>query len=774
MLPRSRTTAVRAGVLGAVTGLALAAAGLAEPLQAQQGTTRPDSLRRDTTARPMAMTGADSARRDSSRLANAVTPTMDPARGLDAEIRAALFELMNDRDVEALARLRAMERAGGMGGAAATTGPAGLRGQEELRFLLAQGYYRLGMDSAFRTIASPLATGGRYAGVLRGQLMLEAYRRGDYARAQQLAAQVDGNEQRGLAHLVAGLADYQAGNAAGARGAFQRAAQAGAPYAGYARYMEALTLLRADTTQTQQALQMLEQAAAGSDAEFADQVRLTAAQLAYESERWDDAVRLAGQVRPQGGLAAQAMLTRAWSLYKSDDVAAAAEAFRGFASQYPQLPERDEARLMAAQALLQTNRTDEAGALFKEVADSMQAEMGTLTGRTGGAMTQAAQALVQARAAGLLFIEDAAVGKAVALQDGAGAEGGVLLTVVRDTTVAPAQPAPPQLVTMEDLTARLQAAGPAAQAAPRRVLFAPTSATANRSEYAARAAALYDADVTVALARRELGDAMEARMRQIAMLRALDQMVGAEAGAFAAYEAQLIAARDSLARLATALDAAGTMLTQMLQAQVSTTRMLANENLAALDSVRRGLTGGLAPEDEQLLQAERNTAQLYAETAALIEQGLAGAIGRHPAFALRDSVRMRGDSVGRLLASARGAVDSTRAVIQAELARLEGGDTDRMRQLRQVLAGAETRRGSAEQAVVAVVDRELSARAGELLAGLRRDTEAAEFGQASTSFFQALDADRRTQGARRTGSSEPPVAAAGTTPAATNSQPRNK
>jgi hypothetical protein len=137
---------------------------------------------------------------------------------------------------------------------------------------------------------------------------------------------------------------------------------------------------------------------------------------------------------------------------------------------------------------------------------------------------------------------------------------------------------------------------------------------------------------------------------------------------------------------------------------------------------------------------------------------------------MRDSVRMRGDRIGQLLAQARGQVDSTRAHIRAELTRLEGGDTDRIRSLRATLATTESRRGTAEQAVLAVVERELSARAGELLAGLRRDTEAAEFGQASTSFFQALDADRRADGARRTGSAEPPVA---TAPAA-NPQPRNK
>ena len=781
VVPTSRTIGIRA-VLG---GALVAVAGTAAPLAAQNppvnppSATRADSVRRDSVGRALATT--DSTRRR-TMAPNAVTPQLDPARGADAEIRMALFELINDRDVQALTRLRALEQSGmvgvanmGAGGAAgAAAGTSALRGRDEMRFLLAQSYYRLGMDSAFNAVAAPLASGGRYAPVLRGQLMLVAYRRGDYARARQLAQQMDGTEGRGLAQLVAGLADYQAGDHAAARTAFQAAQQAGAPYANYARYMEALTLLRQDTTQTQQALAALDQAAQGSDPEFADQVRLTAAQLAYESERWADAIRFAGQVRPQGGLAAEALLTRAWALYKSDDAAAAAEAFRTFATQYPQLQERDEARLMAAQALLQTGRTDEAGQLFKQVADSMSSEIRSLTGRTGTAMTDAARALVQARVAGLLFLDDPAIGKSVALHEGAGAEGSALITVVRDTVANTVAASAPELVSLEDVTARFQSAGAAAQAAPARVLYAPSSATRTRGEYSTRAAALYDADVAVALARWNLSQELAARARQIALLHALDQAMGEQANSFGALEQQLQQARDSLARLATALDAARVTLTQMLQAQVNTTRMLANENLAALDSLRRGLVGGLAGQDEELLASEQRTAQLYAETASLVEQGLSGAIDRHPAFALRDSVRLRGDSVGRLLASARGYVDSTRATIRAELARLEGNEGDRARVLRSTLAAAESRRGTTEQALVAVVERELSARAGEVLAGLRHDTEAAEFGQASTSFFQALDADRRAQGARRNGSAEPPVAAATNAAPAANPQPRNK
>ena len=50
----------------------------------------------------------------------------------------------------------------------------------------------------------------------------------------------------------------------------------------------------------------------------------------------------------------------------------------------------------------------------------------------------------------------------------------------------------------------------------------------------------------------------------------------------------------------------------------------------------------------------------------------------------------------------------------------------------------------AEAQLIAVVSSELNARATEMIAELRRDGEAAEFGSASASFFKALDAGKTT------------------------------
>ena len=66
-------------------------------------------------------------------------------------------------------------------------------------FYSASTYYTLGMDEAFRASARQLATGAtasRHAPILNTQLMLDAYRRGDYAGAITLSKGL-GETQRG-------------------------------------------------------------------------------------------------------------------------------------------------------------------------------------------------------------------------------------------------------------------------------------------------------------------------------------------------------------------------------------------------------------------------------------------------------------------------------------------------------------------------------------------------------------------------------------------------
>ena len=56
-----------------------------------------------------------------------------------------------------------------------------------------------------------------------------------------------------------------------------------------------------------------------------------------------------------------------------------------------------------------------------------------------------------------------------------------------------------------------------------------------------------------------------------------------------------------------------------------------------------------------------------------------------------------------------------------------------------------------EGEVIAAVSAELSARASEMMAGLQRSTEAAQFGTASAAFFRAIDGTRAVGGAGTVG-----------------------
>jgi len=165
-------------------GLSLAALALfALPLQAQQPTAT--STRTTTLA-------------DTSLL-----PPIDPARALEAEVRVALNDLLANRTVSALQRLQWLATLPASSAAVGTTAET-LRGHGDVLFLLAEAQYRLGMDSAFRTNAQAVLSGGpaRYAPLLNSQMLLSAYRTGDFARVATLVQGPSADQARGLAALV--------------------------------------------------------------------------------------------------------------------------------------------------------------------------------------------------------------------------------------------------------------------------------------------------------------------------------------------------------------------------------------------------------------------------------------------------------------------------------------------------------------------------------------------------------------------------------------------
>jgi tetratricopeptide (TPR) repeat protein len=675
--------------------------------------------------------------------------TSDLTRTVDAEARVAMFQLATGDSFGALSRL---ERINAL--SAQDSARVGAPERAALHFLLAQSYYRLGMLAPFRREAEAALAAGptRYAAVLRPQLMVEAYRNGDYSRAASLARDLPASDASGLGPLVAGLAAYQSGDFAGARTAFGRASTGTGQIPTYARYMSVLTQLRGDTAQIGSAVASLEAIAGAAAGEFADQVRLTAAQVAYEAERYGDAERLSTTIRETSQVAAPALLTRAWALYKLDRVEDAERAFSDFATKYPGRPERGEAQLMAAQAQLELGRSTDAERVFQRIADSTAVDVSALQAQTNAAIADVSRALVADRAADLLIVGDPAGVKALAVRDSAAA--GAALAAVADS---------PSPITTGDVAiiatsagTRLDSLANRAPASVKRVLFAPASAT-GQQRLAERSQNLAAADAAVTVARYRLGEQLEAQQREIALLGRMSQSLAGDSAAIGRLGADYQTLADSMARLDQLMAAAERRLRGMLSQEIEATRALAAENGRTADSLRAAIGTGADPEDRAAIDAEVATAASYARIADLAASGLDNAIAHHPAFVARDSLRAHNASARALLAGLQGSYSGSRQGIAAALVALRGGDGPAVRSARQALTDAEARRSSAEGEMIAAVSAELSARAGEMVAGLQRNTEAAQFGIASAAFFRAIDNTRAVGGAGSAGSSRTPA-----------------
>jgi TolA-binding protein len=593
-------------------------------------------------------------------------------------------------------------------------------------FLLAEAQYRLGMDSAFRSNAQEVLTIGpsRYAPLLRSQMLLSAYRTGDFARLASLVQGSSQDQTRGLAALVSGLADYQLKNYPAAATKFAAVKAAGAPYAPYAEYMDILTTLRTDTTQTAAALSRLEALAQTSHGTFADQIRLTAAQLAYETGAYDRAISFANAVNADSGLAPLALLTKAWAQYKNKDIAGAGQSFAAFADRYPMLPQRDEARLMAAQSLLQLGRTDDAARLFRMVADSGRIEAGQLSVNSSDAVMNLARALVRARAASLLFANDPEMGKTIALQESAGADPQVLASVMTGTTPSLPQVEVAHIVSLTDLMQRYASVGDSlGKTLPRRVLFASASANAEPALFAQRAEAVLAADLDAAITSQRLRLATRNASLRVMQIRGLQRAMQGRGDTVAKLVARVDTTDERLHGLLTAIDSTESHLRAALVTQV------------------RNVQGGPAYVLSVRADSLRQRGELPAgvDVEALVAARTDSLIDALPLFLLRDSVRTRLTRVRRDLAASKAAIeDADRLFAAAQTGQLTDTSAS-LTQLRSAESAAESRRSQAEAALVAAVSTELSARAGELLAMLQHDQQAAEFGTATTAFFNAID-----------------------------------
>ena len=683
-----------------------------------------------------------------------VRPAPDQARGLDAELRMALFDVTTDHPLSALDRLEWL-RSSKVAGSGAVV--PGMRAQEDLLFLLAESYYRLGMRDAFRKTAASLdsaAPGSRYTGVIAAQRMLDAYSRGDYARVRTLAASKNAGD-RGLTSLVAGLAAVQTRDFPAAHAAFGDAQQHGGEFALYAQYMDALAAAASDSTKGPAALATLQSLSESARGTFAEQVRLSAAQTALGIGQFDAAASLADGVPTTSGAGAQALLTKAWALYRGGNAAGAATAFREFATNYPYLPARDEARLMAGQILLEGGKSDSAEKYFQGVADSIGGELGALQARSASAMTDASRALVNAHLAGSVFIANAGAGKVISLPDDAGAEKPRIAAAFAGVSDLGLVTESPHIFSNLGIAARVDSA--AGAGFPVRVVFVPRTGAQLPGAYADRTQAVLATDIELALASYRLQEQIDAQKTRIAALENLQRLIVEGDSGLAENAKQIAATQDSLEHMKSVLESTRDKVRTTLRLQIAATRKVAAENIRLLDSTRTSLGANAKGPELDALTMEQQTAGVYSAIADDIERGLEAALDHHPAFVLRDSMVAR-------LVHAHALHDTTAAVladdsmlVANELAAQRGKESNAVIAMRSVVGTATTQRAAAEGALVALVDEELRARATGLLTLLSRDREAADYATASAAFFKAMDASAIVPG--------------GATPAATRATP---
>lgn len=728
--PRDNAVLIFARVMRTLP--AIAAVLLVLPLAAQQPTGAPP-------ASPPVPPAATKSAPD----AVPVQPAPDQARGLDAELRMALFEVTMDHPLSALDRLEWLRSSPTAGSGAVEPG---MRAQEDLLFLLAESYYRLGMRESFRVTAASLdstAPSGRYAGVIAAQRMLDAYARGDYARVRALASAKTAGD-RSLISLVAGLAAVQSKDFTSAHAAFAQAQEAGGDFALYAQYMDALTTASSDSSKRASALATLQTLSESNRGAFAEQVRLSAAQTALGAGQYAAAASLADGVPQTSGAGAQAMLTKAWALYRGGNAAGAANAFREFATRYPYLPARDEARLMAGQILLESGKSDSAEKYFQGVADSVGGELSALQSRAAAAMTDASRALVAARVAGTVLVANAEPGKVIVLPDDAGAEKRRIAAAFAGTAEAMPESSPPRLLYAAGTAERVDSAvGPGF---PTRVVFAPRLDGPATGSYADRTQAVLATDVRLALASFRLQEQIDAQKTKIAALENLQNLILEGDSALTENARQIAMTQDSLERMKGVLVNTRDKVRAVLRKQITATREIAAENIRLLDSTKASLGANAKGPELEALTMEQQTARVYSSIADDVEGGLEAALDHHPAFVLRDSLVARLAHAHALHDTTASVLKDDSVVVATELAAQRAKESNPVTVMRARVATATTERAAAEGALVALVDQELRARASGLVAQLSHDREAADYATASAAFFRAMDTSASAPG----------------------------
>ncbi len=254
--------------------------------------------------------------------------------------------------------------------------------------------------------------------------------------------------------------------------------------------------------------------------------------------------------------------------------------------------------------------------------------------------------------------------------------------------------------------------------------------------------AIREADVAASAARAAIRAEQAAAVRQVVLLERERATAASAADSLAPITEGVQSIDDSLVFISAAVDAKAARLRRLFAAQVSLTREMATDNSTALDSARRAAQPSASPEDVATLDREAQIVGAYQRVADTVEQGLARAMAHHPAFALRDTIRLREQRVRLLVDETRAAIVSGTAALDTALARARAivADSTAPTPARAALASALARRQGAVAMLTAAVERDLRARGVGLAAEIERVGQAAAYAMANARFLRYVTA----------------------------------
>jgi len=484
-------------------------------------------------------------------------------------------------------------------------------------------------------------------------------------------------------------------------------------------------------------------------------VRLAAAQLAFQAGQYQAAADVAGQVSADSGLQPDAVLARAWALYRAGQADSSAALFARYAQTWPLLPGRDEARLMHGQILLEQKQAAQAGGYFSLASDSLGLEISSIQQKMNSAMAQASRALVAARAGGAIFLRDAESGKALELSPDAGAEGSVLATAYAGAP-APllADSAPPGVLTLVGVQARFATVTPTLPAdVPQRIFYTAASSPKAYPQFVESDQRLLAADLASATAQYRLRVALGDRAMRVAALVNFQHLIVEGNANLVEMNKQIAETQDSLDRMSKRLITARQILHDAIDRQTAATAKAARLNIAKLDSLKHSLGATADSSDLDVINSEIQTSTLYLQLADTIKKGADTTIQHHPVFVLRDSIAARLVQARALSVQGQQILNANTVLVTAELARLAASESDETKAARQALSTAEQQRAAAESQMVSLLEVELRARAAQMVESLKKSREAADYGSASAAFFVAIEA-------KADGTGAPPASAA--------------